>query len=236
MYGIINKTNVQNVKITMIDKLLSLLAPHLCYMCRKSGTLLCDNCKYDIIQEASDGCILCAVPTGRSGVCGDCRPPFSRAWYVGDRTDQLRRLIDDYKFNRVQAASEVLAALLFERIGRLPEDCIIVPVPSSPAHVRQRGYEHIKLVADQLAKLNKCSMETLLTRRSYSVQTGKTRKEREDQARTAFGTRGECRDKTILLVDDTVTTGATVKAAAEQLQKAGAADVWVAAVARQPLD
>jgi len=236
MYGIINKTNVQNVKITMFDELLSYLAPHLCYLCGKTGMLLCDNCKYNITSEDFNNCLVCERPIGRNNTCGACHSPFSRTWYVGERADELRRLIDDYKFQRVKAASGVLAELLFERIGQLPEECVIVAIPSIPAHIRQRGYDHTQLIARHLAKLNGRQPERLLMRRTYSVQTGKTKRERAQQAASAFVANGNCQNKTILIIDDIVTTGATVKAAAHTLMEAGAAEIWVAAIARQPLD
>ncbi|HET6746685.1 MAG TPA: phosphoribosyltransferase family protein [Candidatus Saccharimonadales bacterium] len=170
------------------------------------------------------------------GVCKECQPPFSRAWYVGERADELLLLTNDYKFQRKRAASRVLADLLFQRIGILPEACSVVPIPSNPAHIRQRGYDHTYLIARQLAKLNNRKPERLLERRTHSVQTGKTKRKRSEQAALAFAARGSCENKTILIVDDIVTTGATIKAAARLLREAGATDVWVAAIARQPLD
>ncbi len=236
MYGIINKTNVQNVKNTMFDKLLSILAPHLCYKCGKTGHLLCDNCKYDITSEEFVICILCRGPADSSGVCSNCDAHFSRAWCVGDRTEELHQLLNDYKFMRVYAAHVLFGELLAQKIGQLPEGVVIVPIPTNASHVRQRGYDHTLLMARQLAKLSRTPVRRILRRHAKTVQTGKTKRERFDQAARTFVISGDCEGKTVLIIDDIVTTGATLQAAARLCRDAGAVDVWVAAVARQPLD
>lgn len=123
MYGIINKTNVQNVKNTMIDTLLSTISPHLCYACGRIGAILCENCKYDISYDRFGECILCSSVGEPRGICSTCKPCFSRAWCVGQRKGVLRKVIDDYKFENVMAAHVPLAALLSTVIGTLPLFC-----------------------------------------------------------------------------------------------------------------
>src|SRR5438445_12581192 len=100
MYSIINKRNAQNVKSTMIDDILSIVAPLLCYGCGIEGTLLCDNCKYNISTEKFIQCIACGGAS-LAGVCRQCRVPYSRGWCVGERSGVLQRLIGNYKFQNV---------------------------------------------------------------------------------------------------------------------------------------
>lgn len=236
MYGIINKTIAQNVKITMIDTLLSHLAPHPCYSCGKLGSILCDYCKYDIVSGDFIGCIVCGGLVCLDGVCSTCASVLSKAWCVGDRTDVLRKIIDDYKFERTYEAHKILAALLAARLPILPSDCVIVPIPTISSHIRQRGYDHTLLIAKELARLKDIQVTSLLTRKTNSIQRGQTRKERFRQAKTAFLAAKPAKDKTILLLDDIVTTGATLQAAATALRENGAKEVWAAVVARQPID
>jgi ComF family protein len=236
MYGIINKTNVQNVKITMIDKLLSNLAPHLCYGCGKIGTLLCDNCKYNITVERFLCCILCGGGINTNGICHKCFVPFSRAWCVGERTDVLRNLLSAYKFERVRAACEPLSALLADATPQLPSDCLIVPIPTIAPHIRRRGYDHTLLLAREFAKRKGVTAKQLLVRRTKTIQTGSSRKDRYRQAMDAFEIKRPVRGGTFVLVDDVLTTGATLTAAAKLLRENGADVVWVAILARQPLD
>ena len=237
MYGIINLTPKQNVKSTMFDDLLSTIAPHLCYSCGKTGTILCDNCKYDITSEYFVDCISCGGPAGATGRCFTCNTTYSRGWCVGERSGALEKIVDSYKFYNNYAAHRDLAALLSERIGLLPENCTIVPVPTVPSHIRQRGYDHIYLIAKRLAKLQNRPLQRLLYRRTSTKQRGENRKNRLRQASQAFGARSVSDpERVYLLIDDVVTTGATLQYASKALTEAGAVNIWAAAIARQPLD
>jgi ComF family protein len=221
----------------MFDSLLSAIAPHLCCSCGKTGAVLCDNCKYDISLEYFEGCLACGSPAAVRGVCKICITPYSRAWCVGERSGVLRDVIDGYKFYNNYAAHRDLASLLSGCIGVLPPECVIVPVPTVSSHIRQRGYDHTLLLAKRLAKLQDVAAKSLLRRKTSSTQRGQGRKKRLSQARKAFGAKGKLdQDMIYLLVDDVVTTGSTLFYAAQALRDAGAGDVWVAAIARQPLD
>lgn len=221
----------------MLDPLLDHIAPHYCCGCNKIGTLLCDNCKYDIITDEYSCCIICSTLTDRRGICRKCSPAYARAWCVGARSDALRRLVDGYKFYNTRSAYGSLAELLFERIGQLPEDVVIVPVPTVPSHIRTRGYDHTLLVARRLAKLQRRRLATSVKRVTCTTQRGASKPERIAQAKVAF----EVCDTldpmlTYLLVDDVTTTGATLEYATRALLQAGAESVWVATVARQPFE
>ena len=237
MYGIINKTNVQNVKNTMVDLLLSMLAPHLCCSCGQLGSILCDNCKYNISSDNFNVCIMCGRVYGARGICNRCKPSFSRAICVGERTDELRRLIDAYKFEHAKAAHVVLAELLSIKIGTLPSRVTIVPVPTIASHIRQRGYDHTLLVAKKLAAIQNVPMKPYLLKRvTNTQQRGATKKQRHQQAKEAFKVFSRLDGGCYMLVDDVATTGATLKAAATALLDSGADEVWVAVVTRQSLD
>ena len=220
----------------MINKVLQIIAPHHCYGCQKTGSPLCDNCKYDIVDEPFDGCIVCARPAN-DGICANCRTAYEKAWCVGDRSGTLERLIDAYKFERVKDAGASLAGLIDSCLPVMPASTAIVPVPTLRSHVRQRGYDHTLQIARELARLRGLTVTRPLVRRGRSVQRDRNRKERFEQAAAAFSCDTPL-DPTVpyLLIDDVVTTNATVRHCAVALKAAGAERVWVAAVARQPLD
>jgi len=224
------------VKNTMIDALLSMVAPHLCSGCGQIGSTFCDNCKYNISQEPFSGCILCQKPQ-TFGICQEHNSSYNQAFVVGERRGPLQRLIGGYKFKNMKATSVALAELLDARLPELPAGTVFVPVPTSPAHIRERGYDHMLLITKQLAKFRKLPIQRLLVRHNTLTQHHANRKDRLEQAKSAYQVNGMVNPLlTYVIVDDVVTTGATIEQAALQLRHAGAEHIWVAAIARQPLD
>ena len=224
-----------NVKNTMLDTLLSVVAPHLCSGCGQIGGSFCDNCKYDISIEPFLGCVLCEN-LADVGICNDHKVAFNQAWVVGHRSGGLQRLIGGLKFRNMKASAFDIADLMHQRIPRLPTNAVFVPVPTTPAHIRERGYDHMLLIARHLGKLRRIPVETLLQRNNTLIQHKASRKDRYIQARTAFKIEGIVDPSmTYVLIDDVITTGATLSQAALLLQSAGATTIWVAATSRQPL-
>ena len=222
----------------MIDRLLSTIAPHHCFGCGNVGTILCEGCKYDIVTEPFLTCVSCGkLASLSSGLCFDCQMPYERAWCVADRRDHLEQLIDAYKFKNTKAAYEPLADLLHSRLPDLPPYTVVIPIPTVNSHIRQRGYDHMLLIARQLGRLRRLPVDTSLTRATNTTQRGAGARERSAQAKFAFTCDRKLDPQALyLLVDDVITSGATVKYAAQTLRDAGATRVWVASVSRQPLD
>jgi len=225
-----------NVKNTMIDVFLSMVAPHLCSGCGQIGSSFCDNCKYNISEEPFSGCILCTKPTS-FGVCDDHNSSYNQAFVVGERSGSLQRLIGGYKFQNVKSTSVKLAELLDTRLPTLPAGAVLVPIPTSPAHIRERGYDHMLLIAKRLGSLRQVPIAKVLVRDNTLTQHHANRKQRFEQVKSAFLVKGIV-DPTLtyVVVDDVVTTGATIERAAMLLKDAGAITVWIAAIARQPID
>lgn len=221
----------------MIDKLLGIVAPHYCSGCMKPGTLLCDNCKYNIKDEPFAACIVCRGVTATNNLCRRHTLPYQQAWCVGERSDALQRLIGQYKFQYAKSAFRDIGMLVDGRLPDLPDTTIIVPVPTVRSHVRERGYDHTLLIARHIAKKRKLPLRQLIERRTNTKQRDATRSVRISQAKQAFEVNVPA-DSSVpyLIVDDVVTTGATVQYAAQALWDAGARVIWVAVVARQPLD
>jgi len=212
------------------------VAPHLCSACGQIGTSFCDNCKYDIISEPFLGCVLCEKPA-HFGICDDHKAGFNQAWVVGIRSGALQRLIGGFKFQNMKAASVDLADLLHKILPPLPASTVFVPIPTTPAHIRERGYDHMLLLAKELARRRRLPVQTLLVRNNLFTQHHASRSERLLQAASAFKVKGAIDpDAKYILLDDVITTGATILQAAELLKQAGARTIWVAATSRQPLD
>lgn len=225
-----------NVKNTIVDTLLSVVAPHLCSGCGRIGGTFCDNCKYDISVDPFFGCILCEKPAV-TGICDDHKAVFNQAWVVGTRSGALQRLIGGFKFRNMKASSFDLAGLLHRRLPVFPKSVILVPIPTTPAHIRERGYDHMLLIANQLGKLRHVPVKQLLKRDNVLTQHHANREKRLLQVKTAFTVEGAVDPRAIYIVlDDVVTTGATITQAAFLLAQAGASEIWVAVTSRQPLD
>lgn len=221
----------------MLDQLFSHLAPHRCYNCRQLGGVLCLRCSEDISMEGFSHCLLCAHPTsGSSQLCKTCRKssPLEDGWCIGWRQDTLKNLIDDYKFAAVKQAAGPLASLL---AASLPysNQLIVTEVPTAHSHVRRLGYDHAKLLARTLAGQRRLSYRSLLKRVGQQTQHFSGRRLRQSQAAQLFSAPKPV-SGSVLLVDDIVTTGSSLMAAARVLRRSGADRVYAAVLVRQPLD
>lgn len=236
-FSIINKKGYINVKITMLDWLIGLVAPHYCCSCGRVGRVLCEDCKYDIISERKDSCLFCGGVSSQSGLCQECALPYDRAWLVGERLGALFNLINLYKFKNLKSAHKDLADLVLLTLPQLPDSVVLVPVPTVPSHIRQRGYDHVLLVAKRIAKARGVPLRQIICRQTKTKQRQASATQRRSQASQAFAVSGKLDpDKTYLLIDDVMTTGSTIEYAARSLKKAGAKQVWVVVIARQPIN
>lgn len=179
---------------------------------------------------------MCDRQTG-AYLCNAHADLIEHGWYVASRTGPLETLIDAYKFENAKAAYRPLADLLMARLPDLPKETVIVPIPTISHHIRQRGYDHVQLVARELGTQLGLTVRPCLRRMTATKQRDASRRQRELQAKRAFVARdGLHPDTSYLLVDDIATTGATLRYAAQALRDVGARRIWVAAIARQPLD
>lgn len=156
-------------------------------------------------------------------------------WVYGPPVDAVIRGL---KFERLEYLGSHLAEELAERFRRELEvgDCVV----AVPLHWRRRwtrGFNQARAIAEPLAAILKVPMIPALTRRRATPpQSALDRKARLQSPRGAFRPRRGCRlaGRTVLLVDDVVTTGATLDAAARALLQGGASKVVAIAVARTP--
>ena len=225
-----------NVKNTMTERVLQIIAPHPCSGCGKVETILCEDCKYDIINEPFVGCILCGAYTPY-GICETHNSPIQRAFTVSTRSGALEEVINRLKFSHAKGAARSLAELLDAALPYMPSSALVTVIPTVRSHIRERGYDHIELIARQFTQLRGRVLTPLLTRRTRTTQHTVNRAIRKVQAGAAFEALSatDVGGRIVLLLDDIVTTGSTLQAAADVLKKAGAT-VWVATLAYQPLD
>lgn len=211
--------------MSVLEKLLSVVAPHECLICEAEGGLLCGVCQNSALVPVPSRCYRCHKLSKRFRVCSSCRSSsrLTAVWVAGDYTGAVKELIYALKFARAQAAANTIAQYLVGLIPVPPEGFIVVPVPTASSRRRQRGYDQAELIAKQYARLTGARYQQVLHRHGQSRQVGTHRSQRLSQLRSAFWAENLASENTkILLIDDVTTTGATLEAAAEILRQSGA--------------
>jgi ComF family protein len=221
----------------MIDDLLSYVAPHSCCGCGEVGVELCEGCKHNIIAEGFSACVVCMRPTSGDNLCGRCDEfPADVLWCVGWRHNELKSLLDRYKFEALRSAYQPLVDLLDAVIPPLNDGVVVTVVPTSASHSRERGFDHMTLVGRGFAKRRGHEFQSLLRRTGTGTQHFKTKNERLVAAQNSFERVSAKAPERVLLIDDIFTTGATLRANLDLLQGAGTTSLYGAIIARQPLD
>jgi ComF family protein len=183
--------------------------------------------------------------------CSLAPPPFERAVFYGLYRGRMREAIHALKYDRISPAAKQMGGMLAEAITQLygyaPDELLVLPVPLHRRRHATRGFNQTRLLARHaIAALHKShprwkltlAPRTLIRTRNTESQAGLTPRQRRINVRAAFRVDSPeaVKNKHILLVDDILTTGATARAAAMALKRAGAASVWVATLARARRD
>ena len=219
------------------------LLPLRCLLCGASGANgidLCAECAAELPRNTSC-CARCALPLAvPAALCGECQrrpPPWDAAWAPFRYAWPLDRLESRYKFGRDLAAGRVLSRLwqIEPRTGVLPE--LVLPVPLHRGRLRQRGYNQALELAKPLAKAFGIPMQCDLLQRQRETppQTELDAVNRRRNMRGAFALRtGMALPAHVAILDDVMTTGATVAECSRVLKRAGVQRVDVWALARAP--
>lgn len=148
-------------------------------------------------------------------------------WVATEYSGLAKKLVQKFKFERTQGAAHVIAEQLREALPKISEHTLIISVPSTTKRTRQRGYDHTALLCKELSKLTGLHYLSALGRLDQTRQVGSTRKQRLTQLQGYFYVKQPLiiKQADVLLVDDILTTGGTIEAAAAALKAAGARSV-----------
>lgn len=200
-----------DVKITTFLNVLDLVAPFTCRGCGRLGEPLCECCKnYNIRRRAGD------LVRFADGV---------EVAVVALREGVMAKLVEDYKYKSERRTVKVLAEMMAEVVPEFDEDIVVVPLPTIEKHIRERGFDHMKLLGRRLALLKGFDFSPMLRRVNKTVQVGASAEQRWKQARAAYAIAKDVRldaEKRYLLIDDVWTTGASMSAAVMEMRRAGA--------------
>lgn len=206
----------------LIERLLGLLFPDHCAACRRTGDLFCADCRALLVPYAEE---VQATPQGLEAV----RIAFT---FEGP----LRAAIHALKYTRRRRMARPLGALMAAHLRAAPLPAqVLLPVPLHPARQAERGFNQAAELAHEIARATGLPvLERGLTRQRVTAQQARlTAQERHANMRGAFAWCGPgSAPHSVLLVDDVLTTGATLAACAAALRQVGTQEVYGLALAR----
>lgn len=229
-----------------ITQLINIFLPNLCPSCKDftvSGQGVCHSCAAQLSYIGNNHCKICTLPfdlaVGNDMECGEClkSPPFFDKIYAPFLYDgTIIKLILQFKHHDALFLAPTLSNFLKSTLDNhnIQAD-LILPVPLHYKKLLKRKYNQSQILATYIASYIKKPLKaSMLTRIKDGSQKGKNKSERQHNVRNSFALSNKkaLMGKTILLVDDVITTGATVNEIARILKKNGAKKVLVISLAR----
>jgi ComF family protein len=224
-----------------LDFFLDLLFPPKCLLCKRlNSNLICPECLSQLTPFRGKTCSLCGVPLeGKDNRCPQClrNPPyFDRGFFYGLYQGKLEEAILRFKYQDHPGLSAPLGKLLAEKFRETGVQVDLVTwVPLHQRKLKMRGYNQAELLARAISvNLGLPYGDLLIKKKETKPQSRLSREERLKNVIGVFKPKSavELQGKSLLLVDDVVTTGATASECARVLKEMGAEKVFVLSLAR----
>lgn len=223
-----------------IKIIISFFYPKYCVVCGKFGQLICDECSYEkLTYLALPYCPKC---NGRlrdnQGIHSLCKRHSSLDGSISlvKFTDNFKKILWDYKYHYVYQLAAPLSKMISNRLSTFPFHYdYVIAVPSHPSKINKRGYDHIELLVNSL---NKPTINVIYKTTSNKAQAKLSRQERLLNVVENFKVKNSKRiiGKSILIIDDVITTGSTIQSVAQKLKEAGVEKVYSLTIARDIRD
>ncbi len=217
-------------------RVLSRVLPQSCLLCEATSGAhaLCPACAADLPLLDALHCAVCATPSPGGQTCGRClkqAPHFDSTAAHYRYAFPLDKLMHSYKYGHQLAVSRLFEEALAAPITGIDA---IIAVPASPLHLRNRGFNPALELAKPLAKHAKIPLLLNAGTRPFDspAQASLPWKERQANIKNAFACHADLSGKRILVIDDVMTTGATLNEFARTLKRHGAVYVANRVVAR----
>lgn len=199
-------------------------------------SLVCQRCMTDLPWQTGSRCPQCGVAVATDRICGHCLqspPAFDATISVFTYAYPLDAILQQYKYANRLIVAELFGKLLAEALSRAPLPDVVIPMPLHPHRLKERGFNQSVEMAKVMGRERKLAIDVNLCRRIRlsPPQASLPLKQRIKNMRNAFTCDGRLDGLKVALVDDVMTTGASLNALAEAVKKAGAATVqcWVLA-------
>ena len=240
--------NTDNMTVTHIKNFMVESAiPSFCYGCKKPKTYLCEDC-FEILKYMPHPiCPHCKAALGMGKLREDCRRELNlnRIFSCADYTDvKIKSLIKDLKYNYSFSLARPLAEFAHwwlskhEYADEIKNNVdLIIPVPVHKSKLKERGFNHTEKLAKHLGQLLDIPVVELLIKTRKTIPQAKTKNkdERSKNLKNVFSVTsiGQIKGKRVLIVDDVVTTGSTLRECAKVLRKNGAEEIWGLTIAQE---
>lgn len=222
----------------IVEPLLDLVFPPSCVACNREGAFVCTDCEANLPRLEPPYCRKCSDPGPRS-LCEWCRStnqPFDGITAPYRWSGAVPQMVYALKYRGVRASAPRLAELMASHLSaRSISSDIIVPVPLHRRRERERGYNQSELLAKGIANQTGIPIATDVLTRTRNTRPQVTMQnpdERRENITGAFECVGDVAGKHVLLIDDVVTTGATIAACSTPLRAAGAMSILALSLAR----
>lgn len=230
---------MRNLACKLINLFLDLLFPLECLGCRKEGFYLCADCFWKLKINS---------PQDLSRAQKNVRAPEIKEVYIaGDYEDKvLNKLIIKYKYNFLSPLGKFLAdfLILFWKTAKLAtefidsknrtESILVIPIPLSKKRLRWRGFNQAEILAREFCLAFNYQLSLNLKRKKHCPpQAELNEAERLANIQSVFSWNGQkLNGQTIIIIDDVVTTGATLNEAAKTLKASGAGNIYALVLAK----
>ena len=230
--------------MTLLHSLANLFFPPQCFSCNEridNSAILCETCSDELVGLKENICAFCNKKTVTGFICEECKReyPFDEVVCAYTFNLPLQRMIHHFKYNEFKKIGTFLGYKLAEIISTysfISDTDYIIPVPLHKAKKRFRGFNQSEIIARALSiKFNIPILKNELTRKKFTqTQTKLKKHEREKNVANAFQLKnfGIIENKSLLLVDDVLTTGSTMKSIALLLKENLAKHIYVCTLAR----
>lgn len=255
------KANVRGKELARLTRpFLEVLAPTRCAGCERPGALICPACLERLILiDPATSCMRCGAPGGYI-ICTECgnptgasvsgasaaddESPLDRVLATAVFEDPLPRIVRAYKDGGERRLAPLIAQMLLDTAehaqteapdrygGVLAGADALVFVPATARAYRRRGFDHMEGIVRELGELSGAPLVDALVKHGSADQRRLGRAGRQASSQGAYETVERVEGMRLLLVDDVITTGATLRSAARALADAGAAHIDALAVAR----